>query len=559
MQPTFVYFFHEGGESAAEEALHHFHSTVFRDILKDRSASLPIISVKGMLMHVPSLPSTRPWRRLLGVATALPLLTVGAVAAPVSAAAPTATPGPGITVEGRYHPAGAGCHGSDSAEGCLSWGVRVPSTVAPNSSTTVTIEADSVPGKWTWSCPSPDGDRVAGTSAFYIDRGKDEPVSKLADSGLGFFDHLYYNQHGDSAGSVTAVSCTPEHLSLTYEVNFDSAWDQTSYVDLDLGTTVAAPGADARNYTFNPKITTSTGSLVLTPTATAHKPAASEAHATVSTQEVAVDGATKDTSRFTVTARNDSTTPLSNFTISAGRTRGQAQVGSLTCDLTSFGGKVVSATGPAESLSVSSGAAKVPQGKEVTCQVDLTGVVGRNRVKAALTTGNQSFSSDYVNHRPVIEVETHPTDLLVEAEPTGTYEVEVGYTVTFTNTTDANGSSSDIVLRPGNPAGFTLKSVTGTGTPWWVSPDSYALQDDGSLYLRTGDSLNAHSSTTMTFTSTYQVNAEAVTAETWKSLGTCDPQDPSQGLTMQIDVAGSYGGTEAGTHTICTPVTRSGK
>ena len=489
---------------------------------------------------------------------ALPLLTVGAVAAPVSAAVPTAAPSPGITVEGRYHPAGAGCHGSDSAEGCLSWGVRVPSTVAPNSSTTVTIEADSVPGQWTWSCPSPDGDRVTGTSAFYIDRGKDEPVSKLADSGLGFFDHLYYNQHGDSAGSVTAASCTPEHLSLTYEVDFDSARDQSSYLDLDLGTTVVAPGADARSYTFSPKITTSTGNLVLTPTATAKKPAASEAHATVSTQEVTVDGAAKDTSRFTMTARNDSTTPLSNFTISAGRTRGQAQVGALTCDLTSFGGKVVSATGPAENLTVSSGAAKVPQGKEVTCQVDLTGVVGRNRVKAALTTGNQTFSSDYVNHRPVIEVETHPTDLLVEAEPTGTYEVEVGYTVTFTNTTDANGSSSDIVLRPGIPAGFTLKSVTGTGTPWWVSPDSYALQDDGSLSLRTGDSLNAHSSTTMTFTSTYQVNAEAVTAETWKSLSTCDPQDPSKGLTMQIDVAGSEGGTEAGTQTICTPVTRTG-
>ena len=461
-------------------------------------------------------------------------------------------------MEGRYHPAGAGCHGSASAEGCLSWGVRVPSTVAPNSTTTVTIEADSVPGQWTWTCPSPDGDRVAGTSAFYIDRGKDEPVSKLADSGLGFFDHLYYNQHGDSAGSVTAASCTPEHLSLTYEVNFDSAWDQSSYVDLDLGTTVVAPGADARNYTFNPKITTSTGSLVLTPTATAHKPAASEAHATVSTQEVAVDGAARDTSRFTMTVRNDSTTPLSGFTISASRTRGQVQVGTLTCDLTAFGGKVVSATGPAENLSVSSGTAKVPQGKEITCQADLTGVVGRNRVKAALTTGKQTFSSDYVNIRPVIEVETHPTDLLVEAEPTGTYEVEVGYTVTFTNTTDANGSSSDIVLRPGVPAGFTLKSVTGTGTPWWVGPDSYALQDDGSLFLRTGDSLDAHSSTTMTFTSTYQVNAEAVTAETWKSLGTCDPKDPSQGLTMQIDVAGSYGGTEAGSQTICTPVTRTG-
>ena len=489
---------------------------------------------------------------------ALPLLTVGAVAAPVSAAVPTAAPSPGITVEGRYHPAGTGCHGSDSAEGCLSWGVRVPSTIAPNASTTVTIEADSVPGQWTWSCPSPDGDRVAGTSAFYIDRGKDEPVSKLADSGLGFFDHLYYNQHGDSAGSVTAVSCTPEHLSLTYEVDFDTARDQSSYLDLDLGTTVVAPGADARSYTFSPKITTSTGNLVLTPTATAHKPAASAAHATVSTQEVTVDGAAKDTSRFTMTARNDSTTPLSGFTISAGRSKGQAQVSALTCDLTAFGGKVVSATGPAENLSVSSGTAKVTQGKEITCQADLTGVVGRNRVKAALTTGNQTFSSDYVNHRPVIEVETHPTDLLVEAEPTGTYEVEVGYSVTFTNTTDANGSSSDIVLRPGIPAGFTLKSVTGTGTPWWVGPDSYALQDDGSLSLRTGDSLNAHSSTTMTFTSTYQVNAEAVTAETWKALGACEPKNPSRGLTMQIDVAGSEGGTEAGTHTICTPVTRSG-
>mgnify|MGYP002743364098 CR=1 FL=1 len=459
-------------------------------------------------------------------------------------------------MEGRYHPAGAGCHGSDSAEGCLSWGVRVPSTVAPNSSTTVTIEADSVPGQWTWTCPSPDGDRVAGTSAFYIDRGKDEPVSKLADSGLGFFDHLYYNQHGDSAGSVTAASCTPEHLSLTYEVDFDTARDQSSYLDLDLGTTVVAPGADARSYTFSPKITTSTGSLVLTPTATAKKPAASEAHATVSTQEVAVDGAARDASRFTMTARNDSTTPLSNFTISAGRTRGQAQVGALTCDLTAFGGKVVSATGPAENLTVSSGAAKVPQGKEITCQVDLTGVTGRNTVKAALTTGKQTFSSDFTKDRPISEVKVEPTDRGVEAAPTGTYEVEVGYTVTFTNTTDANGSSSDIVLRPGIPAGFTLKSVTGTGTPWWVSPDSYALQDDGSLYLRTGDSLNAHSSTTMTFTSTYQVNAEAVTQETWKSLGTCDPKDPSKGLTTQIDVVGSDG-VEPGTYSACTVVTRT--
>ena len=502
-------------------------------------------------MHFPSSPPALPWRRLLRIALALPLLAAAAVAAPASADTD-------ITVEGTYHTASAGCHSSSNTEGCLSWRVRIPSAIAPKSATDVTIEADSVPGQWTWTCPSQNGDEVAGTSSFYIDNGDGEPPALIVDSELSSISELYNPLLGEPIGSVKAVSCTPEHLKLTYEINFYTQWDKTSYLDLDLGATVVAPGADARSYRFTPTIEASTRNAILRPTVTANKPAASAAHATVSTQDVRVDGAAKDTSRFTMTARNDSTTPLSNFTISAGRSKGQAQVDALTCDLTAFGGKVVSATGPAENLSVSSGTAKVPQGEEITCQVDLTSVVGRNRVKAALTTGNQTFSSDYVNHRPVIEVETHPTDLLVEAEPTGTYEVEVGYTVTFTNTTDADGSGSDIVLHPRVPTGFTLKSVTGTGTPWWVGPDSYVLQDDGSLSLRTGDSLNANSSTTMTFTSIYEVNAEAVTEDTWKALGTCNPQDPSQGLTTQINVTGSEGGSEAGTHSICTPVTRTG-
>ena len=502
-------------------------------------------------MHFPSSPPSLPWRRLLRIALALPLLAAAAVAAPASADTD-------ITVEGLYHTAGAGCHGSDSAQGCLSWKVRIPSAIAPKSATDVTIEADSMPGQWTWTCPSQNGDEVAGTSSFYIDNGGGEPPALIVDSELSSISELYNPLLGEPIGSVKAVSCTPEHLKLTYEINFYTQWDKTSYLDLDLGTTVAAPGADARSYRFTPTVEVSTRNAILRPTVTANKPAASAAHATVSTQDVRVDGAAKDTSRFTMTARNDSTTPLSGFTISAGRTKGQAQVGSLTCDLTSFGGKVVSATGPAENLTVSSGAAKVPQGKDITCQVDLTGVTGRNTVKAALTTGKQTFSSDFTKDRPISEVKVQPTDRGVEAAPTGTYEVEVGYTVTFTNTTDADGSGSDIVLHPRVPTGFTLKSVTGTGTPWWVGPDSYVLQDDGSLSLRTGDSLNANSSTTMTFTSIYEVNAEAVTEDGWRALGTCNPQDPSQGLTTRIDVTGSEGGTEAGTHSICTPVTRTG-
>ena len=135
-------------------------------------------------MHFPSSPPGQPWRRLLRIALALPLIAVGAVSAPASADAD-------ITVEGLYHTAGAGCHGSDNAEGCLSWRVRIPSAIAPKGSTNVTIEADSVPGQWTWACPSPDGDEVAGTSSFYIDKGNGEPPILMADSGLSSISELY--------------------------------------------------------------------------------------------------------------------------------------------------------------------------------------------------------------------------------------------------------------------------------------------------------------------------------------------------------------------------------
>ena len=488
---------------------------------------------------------------------ALPLLAAGTVAAPASAATSAAAPDTGITVEGRYNTAGAGCHGSDDAAGCLSWGVRVPSDIAPNSSTNITIEADSVPGQWTWTCPTPDGDKVAGTSAFYIKKGDGEPPAKLAESDLNFFAGLYYNHHGDSAGSVKAITCTPEHLSLTYEVNFNAAWDKSSYLDLDLGATAAAPGTDARSYSFSPTITTSTASQVLRPTATAQKPAASATHATVTTEAVKVDGAAKDAGRFTMKAKNDSTTPLSDFTISASRGRGQAQVTALTCDLTAFGGEVVSAKGPAENLKVSSGKAKVPEGKEVTCQVDLTSVAGRNTITAGVTTGDQTFSSDYTDDRPVGEVSAKSSQSSIEVAPTGTYKVEVEYTVTFTNKTDAEGRTSDVVLRPHLPAGVDIRNMWGTGLPWRVDINAFVFREDGSVWLPTGDPMPGNSTTTMTFWNTYTINADAITEDGWKALGTCDAKDPSKGLTTQIDVADSGAGIEAASFAVCTAVTRT--
>ena len=465
--------------------------------------------------------------------------------------APQAPTDSGITVSGSYNPGGSGCHGKENSAECLSRGLRVPSTIAPKQELTVTVEADSVPGQRTWTCSSTS--RVAGTAAFFHHSANGE-LKQLASSGLGAADQLVYDKHGLSAGFPTNVNCTPEHLSLTYKID-SLVREEGSYLDLSIGTTVAAPGADARSYTFSPKITTSVDGTPQTPTTTAQKPAASTPHATVTTEKVTIDDAAKDAGRFTMKARNDSTTPLSDFTIDVSRSRGQAQVTALTCDLTAFGGEVVSAKGPAERLKVSSGKAKVPEGKEITCQVDLTGVVGRNTFKAALTTGGQTFSSDYVNDRPVGEVSVKGAQSNVEAAPTGTFKID--YTVTFTNKTDADGYNSKIVLRPQVPTDFTLKSVTGTGTPRWIHEDDFIIQPDNSVPLPTDQTLYANSSTTMTFTNIYTVNADAITEEGWKALGTCNPQDPSQGLTTRIDVAGSYADIEAGTYSTCTTVTRT--
>ena len=68
--------------------------------------------------------------------------------------------------------------------------------------------------------------------------------------------------------------------------------------------------------------------------------------------------------------------------------------------------------------------------------------------------------------------------------------------------------------------------VLDSGVPWWISMDDYALQPDGSIPLSTSDTLYAHSSTTMTFTAFYEVNAAAVTEDTWKSLAPATPRTP---------------------------------
>ena len=130
---------------------------------------------------------------------------------------------------------------------------------------TVTIEADSAPGRWAWNCLA--SDRIAGTASFY-----DSPSNKLSESSLKSSAKLHYGVYGDSAGQVEAVTCTPEHLSITYKIDH-LVRSGGSYLDLSFGTTTTTPGSGEYTYSFSPTVTTSADNTPQKITATVKKPA----------------------------------------------------------------------------------------------------------------------------------------------------------------------------------------------------------------------------------------------------------------------------------------------
>ena len=205
--------------------------------------------------------STRSWQRLAGVTAALPLLVAGLLASPAQAAPASES----IIASGIYTSSGTGCQGSGTSADCLSWGLRVPSTIAPKKDLIVTIEADSAPGRWAWNCLA--SDRIAGTASFY-----DSPSNKLSESSLKSSAKLHYGVYGDSAGQVEAVTCTPEHLSITYKIDH-LVRSGGSYLDLSFGTTTTTPGSGEYTYSFSPTVTTSADNTPQKITATVKKPA----------------------------------------------------------------------------------------------------------------------------------------------------------------------------------------------------------------------------------------------------------------------------------------------
>lgn len=499
--------------------------------------------------------------RLLALALALPLILSALPTAPAHAApSPTPAASGEITASGSYNPGGEGCHGSGNAADCLSWDLVIPSAAVNHQNSDITIEVDSVPGQWEWTCQSED--RVAGSSVFHTRAYDGAPLRQFSSTGLGYFNHLRYGKHGDSVGHVSSISCTPEHLSLTYHVDFAS-WSSDSYLTLeDIGATVLAPGTGERSYSFAPSITTSQSATPVTPTATAVKPAQSDAHATVTTERVTVDGEAKDAGRYAVQVRNDSSAPLSDFTVSGSVSSGQASVTSLACDLSAFGGESVSDTTPADGLSLHSGKASLPAGQSATCYLEATGVAGRNTISGSLTTAaGQTFTGDYQEERPDVEVSVQ-ADSAVQVQPADFYlagdspYVRVNYTVTFTNRTDVDTFTSDVVLRPQAPEGFSLIGVTAEGAHWFNPLEPYTPSDDGSVKLGNGIFIGANSSATLTLHAIYKVDVDAVTRSGgWEALGTCTAGDSSKGLNSTLEVtAGS--GIQPSTHAFCTAVTR---
>ena len=214
-------------------------------------------------MHLPQRQPASSRRRLTGAIAALPLLLAGFLSSPAQAAPDS------IIASGIYNSSGTGCQGSDTSADCLTWGLRVPSTIAPKKDLTVTIEADSAPGQWVWNCLA--SDRIAGTASFY-DSPTGNGTRKLSESDLRYFAHLYYGIYGDSAGQVDAITCTPEHLSITYKIDY-LVRSEGSYLDLSFGTTTVTPGSGEHTYSFSPTVTTSADNTPQKITATVQKPA----------------------------------------------------------------------------------------------------------------------------------------------------------------------------------------------------------------------------------------------------------------------------------------------
>lgn len=520
-------------------------------------------------------PSARRWAgdrsRLLALALALPL-SIGALpAAPAHAAYSPQPAAPTeiteiteiaeiaeITASGGYNPAGEGCHGEADAAGCLSWDLRIPSAAVNHQNSQITIEADAQPGQWAWTCPAED--QVVGASAFHTSTAGAAP-EELSRTGLGFYNHLYHGRHGEYVGWISSVSCTPEHLSLTYHVDF-GPWSRDSYLLLEgIGATALAPGTAARSYSFTPTITTGQGAAPVRPTATATKPDLADEQATVTTERVAVEGEAKGAGRYAVRVRNDSSTPLSDFTVAGSLSAGSASITSLTCDLSALGGGLLTDDTPSNGISLHSGAASLPSGQSATCYLEATGVAGRNTISGSLTTAaGRAFTGDYQDNRPEVEVslradsavQVQPADPIIAGESP---YARITHDVTFSNRTDIETTTSDVVLRPQAPAGFTLAYVTAEGARWFHPLDPFLPSQDGTVVLGGSIPIGTGSSTTLTLHAVYMVDVEAVTrAGGWEALSTCTPGDSSKGMSTGLEISSGYG-IEPSTHTTCTAVT----
>ena len=500
-------------------------------------------------------------RLLLGALLALPMALAALMGVPASAETPIPSDGnDDISVTGFYAPGGSGCQGAEDAAHCLFWGVRIPDTVAPGREVTVTFEADSKPGEWSWNCSSEEG--VAGAAALYTNDDPQGSIYRYGSSGLGLLQRIYdrYTKYGDYSASVDSISCTPSHLRLAYKVDFTGR-PTGSYLDLSIGTLVTNPGDQARDYTLKPTLTSTEDATPHNPTATAAKEPASATHATVTTSKQDLPaGSPKYTGRYTATIHNDSTSPLTGFTIAAARTEGKATVTRMSCDLTPFGGQVVTAEGTTTSLEVSGGSASIPGGKEATCEVDLSEVVGRNTISTSVTSQEKTFSTLYEDANARGEATASTSHSNSEVQPPdamhSTDYVTVDYIVTLTNTTDADGQLPNLTLKPKAPAGLTLQYVEPSGI-WWLR-DTLEPQADGSIHVPTSSLWTANAQYPLTLRATYAVDTAAITADGWKALGTCDPNDPSKGLNATIDVEGNAT-IDSSSFPLCTTVTQAKK
>lgn len=392
----------------------------------------------------------------------------------------TATTPTEMTKTGRFAVGGERCHNEADSAGCLAWDILVPLTTTNADGTTtaadtITITDAAQSSLWTWYCSAGGADTKSRIEVYtYPNDVTGTTANTEYLSATGVYGTETY------PGLVTAVSCTPDNISVTLNTTVldDTATtaDERASMAIRLTWRATPTSVTAAKSTFTNTVTVTSDGTAVQKTATVANSAIGGVvagdHLTVSkydqTSGVAADTEadaeklmTADGSAtIAVDINNTGTTTLKDLTVTdADIATSSGTVSDFQC---TFGDEVVAATAQADgSLVVTSPTGyTLARGGSLSCTAALTGVTSaavHGDTVTVTATGNGKVSASNPFYAKVVPPTPTPADT-----PTVT-----------TSATPSASPSATPTVTPGasaSPTASESPSATPSATPSAPSP-----------------------------------------------------------------------------------------